>query len=271
MNENEQILFILLAIFLIFFFIKKSRFIKRFINIFLSENRKKELYDFFDKYFYYYHNLPENLKDRFLFRVNDLIKFILITGRQGFEVTDQVRYFVAAAQVQLTFGYKNYFLSHFRNVFIYPDSYMNKMTGNMHDGEVNPKGLIALSWKKFLKGYALPDDRINLGLHEMAHALMHTILYSEKHEAGLDYFLEKIIKISQKEIMKIRSSDVHFFRDYAGTNVFEFFAIAIEYFFEDPKGLNKELPELYKYLTKLLKQDPANNIYIMKFLDIYRY
>jgi len=271
MEKKYAFLLMLVAIFFCYFILKKFRFFDVIQSLFISSRRKEELNNFFDKYFYYYHKLPEKLKNRFLYRVYDLLKYINITGRQNFKVTDEVRYFVVAAQVQLTFGYKKYFLSHFRKVFIYPGSYLNKMTGNMHDGEVNTRGLIVLSWKKFLKGYAIPDDKINLGLHEMAHALMHTIIHSDKHEAGLDYFLNKIIKVSQEEIKKIKTNISHFFRDYAGTDVYEFFAVAIEHFFEDPKGLKKEIPSLYKYLTKLLKQDPANNIFVMKFLDVYRY
>ncbi len=270
MGQTPPYIYLIFIAIITFWFLKKSILFQNFQSLFISKQRRQELHIFFNKFFIYYNQLPEKLKSRFLYRVHDLNNFISITGKQNFKVTDEVKLFVVAAQVQLTFGYKKYFLSHFRNVLIYPDSYLNIITGSMHDGEVNPRGAIVLSWKKFLKGYAIPDDKINLGLHEMAHALMHTIIRSDQHEAGLDYYLKKIIKISQPEIQKIRSHETQFFREYAGTNVFEFFAVAIEYFFEDPQGLKKELPELYIHLTKLLKQDPVNKIYVMKFLDLYK-
>ena len=135
----------------------------------------------------------------------------------------------------------------------------------MHFGEVNPKGIIVLSWKKFLKGYDIPDDKINLGLHEMAHALMHTIIHSYDHEDGLDNYLRKIVQLSRDEMEKIKSDEHPFFRPYAATNIFEFFAVAVEYFFEVPAELKEHLPKLYEYLTLLLKQDPANKIFRKRF------
>ncbi|GMN10896.1 hypothetical protein MTsPCn9_27920 [Croceitalea sp. MTPC9] len=41
-------------------------------------------------------------------------------------------------------------------------------------------------------------------------------------------------------------------RDYAKTNFIEFFAVLVESFFESPKGLENEFPELYFYLKKML-------------------
>ena len=59
----------------------------------------------------------------------------------------------------------------------------------------------------------------------------------------------------------IKSDKSHLFRKYAGTNTFEFFAVAVEYFFEVPEELKNELPNLYQYLTLLLKQDPVKRIF----------
>ena len=37
---------------------------------------------------------------------------------------------------------------------------------------------------------------------------------------------------------------------------YEFFAVSIEHFFEDPKGMVKNIPDLYETLKILLNQDP---------------
>ncbi|MFC2104975.1 zinc-dependent peptidase [Bacteroidota bacterium] len=184
-----------------------------------------------------------------------------IIGKQDFKITSEVKLFVVAAHVQLTLGFSQYILPKFRTILIYPDAYENKMTGKMHYGEVNPRGVIVLSWKRLVKGHVIPDDKVNLGLHEMAHALMHTIIQSNDHEYGLDPYLKDIVRLSQSEMEKIKSNDHHFFRKYAGTNIYEFFAIAIEYFFEVPAEFRKELPILYQYLVNLLKQDPVQKIF----------
>ena len=55
---------------------------------------------------------------------------------------------------------------------------------------------------------------------------------------------------------KIESVGTHrLFRNYAYRNKMEFFAVAIELFFELPDILKTELPELYRVLSNLLNQD----------------
>lgn len=263
MNSNETALFIFFILVIIAFIFKILTGFKNVRSLFLSKTKQGELDKFFSKYFHYYNQLSKKHRTKFIFRANDLAHNIRIIGKQNFEITEEVRLFVVAAQVQLTFGFRNYTFPMFRTIIIYPDSYQNPMTGNMHDGEVNPRGIIVLSWKKLVKGHIIPDDKLNLGLHELAHALMHTIKHSQNHELGLDLFLDKVIKLSREEIKKIKSSGHHFFRDYAGANIYEFFAVAIEYFFEVPNELKKELPLLYGYISKLLKQNPADKIFRM--------
>lgn len=245
-----------LVIFLLYTFFKFEVHNKLDI-LFLSREKKWYLKNFFSKHFHYFNQLSEKDKQRFIIRAYKLSKLKNIVGRQDFNITEEVKLFVVAAQVQLTFGFKQYTLNKFHTILVYPDAYENKITGNMHYGEVNPKGLIVLSWKRLVKGFEIHDDKINLGLHEMAHALMHTIIYSNDHEFGLDPYLRDIVRLSQNEMEKIKSTDHHFFRKYAGTNIYEFFSIAVEYFFEVPIEFKEELPVLYQYMVKLLKQDIA--------------
>lgn len=224
--------------------------------LFISEKKKNEYDRFFGRQFEYYSKLNPTDKEKFIRRVYILLHRIRIEGRQGFKLGEQERLFVLAGYVQLTFGFKRFYMPKFGRIFVYPDAYRNHSTGQMHYGEVNPKGVIVLSWQKLLKGHQITDDSVNLGLHEMAHALMHTIIHSDDHEEGLDPFLRDIVRYSKVEMENIKNEDNHIFRKYASTNIYEFFSVAIENFFENPKQLNDNLPQLYKYITLLLKQDP---------------
>lgn len=261
MYSNENFYPILVLVVFILFVLKYFGVFKNLDILFLSREKKWALKNFFGKHFHYYNQLPEQDKERFIIRAYKLAKYFNIIGRQNFKLTYDIKLFIVAAQVQLTFGFKKYILPKFRTILIYPDAYKNKLTGNMHYGEVNPKGVIVLSWKRLLKGHKITDDAINLGLHEMAHALMYTIIHSNNHDNGLDSFLRNIVSLSKEEMKKIENDDHHFFRSYAGTNTYEFFAVAVEYFFEIPKELKHEFPRLYEYLTLLLKQDPVKGIF----------
>jgi MtfA peptidase len=252
----------LIALLFVGFFTYKI-FSKAFGLIIISPANAKRMHNFYTIHSHYYNCLEPKLQKRFVYRAFSLINRFRFIGRQGFQVTEQVKLLVVSAMVQLTFGFKRYSLGRFKTVFVYPDSYLNPFTGKIHDGEVHPRGLIVLSWKKLVRGFADPNDRINLGLHELAHALMHTILSSNDHEKGLNEYLEKVIKLSKEDIEKINNGSSHIFRSYAGSNVDEFFAVAIEHFFEDPKEFSASLPDLYRKLTQLLKQDPARKIYVL--------
>lgn len=49
----------------------------------------------------------------------------------------------------------------------------------------------------------------------------------------------------------------HFFRTYAFHNKMEFFAVAVEHFFETPACFKNDIPELYKIMCQMLNQDPT--------------
>jgi Mlc titration factor MtfA (ptsG expression regulator) len=50
---------------------------------------------------------------------------------------------------------------------------------------------------------------------------------------------------------------VLFRSDYAAENDAEFFAVACEYFFEQPLVLASEYPQVYRLLAAFFRQDPA--------------
>jgi len=55
----------------------------------------------------------------------------------------------------------------------------------------------------------------------------------------------------------IKAGKPSLLRAYAATNQEEFFAVAVEYFFERSIEFREQLPELYSVMSGLLDQDPA--------------
>ncbi len=261
MQTDHNIFYILFIIFIVVYTFRQFFRYKDLKGLLIRKAKISELDSFFNRYFNYYNQLNLNDRKRFIKRAYNLSLSVQIFGKQKFEITEKVKLFVVAAQVQLTFGFRRYDLSIFRRILIYPYAYRSPVTGKMHYGEVNTKGIIVLSWKKLVKGHLIPDDTINLGLHELAHALMHTIIHSNDHEIGLDTYLKDIVRLSEFERKKLKDKKDHLFRSYAATNIYEFFAVAVEHFFEVPNKFKTELPELYGYMVKLLKQDPVRKVY----------
>lgn len=207
--------------------------------------------------FEYYRNLNDNDKKEFLSRINIILKSKSFVGKDSTNVTPQMKVMVAATFVQLTFGFSKYLLPHYKLVYIYPDAYLNRHTNKLHKGETNTNGFIKISWNHFVDGYKTCNDRLNLGLHEVSHALLNTIIYSNDHDPDLDEDLLALDTIPDEERNRLFSGDDPFFRDYACRNIKEFFAVAIECFFEMPEKFREQFPCFYKLMCDLLNQDPA--------------
>ncbi|MBP6310813.1 MAG: zinc-dependent peptidase [Flavobacteriales bacterium] len=207
----------------------------------------------------FYAALPPYRKKAFSKQVKEFIFDKDWEGR-GIELTREMKLHIASVAVQIGFGLGRLLFIHFERVVVYSDEYRNRITGKNHLGEVAPGARqIVLSWKHFIQGEADAFDGSNLGLHEMAHALW---LENKIDNAESD-FLEPTKLARWKELALIEADLINkgsssLFRKYAASNQAEFFAVAVENFFERPKAFKQELPEIYITLASLLKQDPAN-------------
>lgn len=210
------------------------------------------------KYFPYYNKLNPSHQHTF---EQKLLAFILskkFIPRQFEAITDEMKVMIGACAVQLTFGLPRVYLQHFSKILIYPTDYYSSLTKRFHKGEVNPAfGVIVLSWKSFVDGYIYPTDSVNLGLHEMAHALrLENIIHNDEHDFFDDALVEKFDSYAYQLCHLPQYANESFLRAYACANEHEFFAVAVENFFERPAEFKYALPELYETLTKLLRQDP---------------
>ena len=127
--------------------------------------------------FTYYNDLPDELKRRFVSRVHHFKvskKFHYI----GLENHDDTAILVSASAIQVTFGLKNYHLSHFKDIYILADAYHMDDDEELYIGHVAPDG-IYLSWKHFLYGYSYKNDSINVAVHEMSHALLYNNFFAQ--------------------------------------------------------------------------------------------
>lgn len=220
----------------------------------------KEFKEILTRYFTYYNQLPLEAKRKFEQKLCRFIYSKRFIPRNTAEVTLEAKVLISACAVQLTFGLPNIYLTHFNKILVYPDDYYSSITKNFHKGEVNPAfGAIVLSWKSFVDGYIYPTDSINLGLHEMAHALrLENIIYNEEYQFFDEILIEQLDDFANRVCSTDELPGGDFLREYACTNVHEFFAVSVENFFERPAKLKAALPELYFILAKLLNQDPAS-------------
>lgn len=216
-----------------------------------------------EKHFEYFNELSTALKQRFLHRVHSFKQkrdFHYI----GLQPSVEIPILVSAAAVQITFGLRNHKMSFFKKIYIMADEYVYGVSTQPWIGHVNRKGIF-ISWKHFLYGYSVNSDRHNVGLHEMAHALVyanflggfnaeqHFVHHFEKYQTKTNSFMRE----EKWQVCKL-------FTEQAINDFQECWAECVELFFENPQDLNQEYPELYQAIKILLNQDPINKIKILQ-------
>ncbi|MGC4037112.1 MAG: zinc-dependent peptidase [Chitinophagaceae bacterium] len=211
--------------------------------------------DTISQFIYYYTQLPDAGKLRFLKRVH-YFKRDKRFHYVGIEEQPEMPVLISAAAVQLTFGLRKYLLPFFKDFYITPDAYSSPEEKQLYLGHVAPDG-IHLSWKHFLEGFRNDKDGVNVALHEMAHALQRQ---NFMEDYGIDKeFIADFSKYTQQtgpvfiQALLQRNSIL---RNYAFTNLQEFWAVSVEAFFEMPELVKQYMPQLYIALCDVLNQDP---------------
>lgn len=204
----------------------------------------------------YYTVLPWSLKVKFLKLARDHYEYFEFIPRERLKLTRAMKAIISCAASQLLLFLPAKGLSFYKRILVYPDYYNSCITNRRHKGEVNP-GLktIVFSWRGIAEGLKQEDDGINLLLHEFAHAL-----WLEHKLMDYDVFDHDVIaefeRYAENEMTYLQANTEHFFRKYAFDNIEEFFAVAVENFFERPVAFQQQQPGLYQILVKLFKQDP---------------
>lgn len=211
---------------------------------------------FLNRKYIFYTSLPWSLKLKFLRLARDQYEYFDFVSRDKIKLTRAMKAIISCAAAQLILFLPKKSLSFFKRIIVYPDYYNSVITHRRHKGEVNP-GLrvIVFSWRGIAEGLHYQDDGINLLLHEFAHALWleHKITDYVTFDEGV---VEQVEQYAEKEMANLAANEQHFFRKYAFSNMEEFFAVAVENFFERPGLFQQAQPELYLILAKLFKQDP---------------
>jgi Mlc titration factor MtfA (ptsG expression regulator) len=213
--------------------------------------------------FTYFNDMPQEQKKRFVHRVHQFKaakKFHFI----GLENNDDTAVLVSASAIQVTFGLNNYLLSHFNDIYVLADAYHMDDDEELYIGHVAPEG-IYLSWKHFLYGYSQKTDNINVAVHEMAHALLYNNFFAQY---GMDSHFrlnyEKFSNSTGPILADVITKRRSYLRSYAFSNLHEFWAVSVEAFFENPKGLKDNMPDLYEALRRVLNQDPLTPTKLLK-------
>ena len=213
---------------------------------------------FLFKQLHFYKFLKPVQRRAFDHRVVRFLETREFVAKDDVELTDEMTLLIAATSVQITFGLRYYMMKEFSRIEVYPDVYYNSELDQYHKGEVSHDGTVILSWKHFKEGVAVPDDNLNLGIHEFAHTLAFQRLNNRAFRDAffVDAF-DKLMRSVSHPAFRKRIQQRAGFRKYALTNPMEFFAVATEVFFENPQQLKSRHPTIYKLFVEMFNQDLA--------------
>jgi len=206
----------------------------------------------------FYNSLDEPGKLKMLQRCVRFAGQKRFIGSKDFTITGEMVVAISATAVRLTFGLERYDLPRYHTIRIFPTSFYSPFHKRELKGGASTKGVLFFSWADFVQGESIENDRINLGLHEMAHALRLELRYGKGADRRVADYFDSWFRVAFDEFQKVREGHGNYLRDYAGANPEEFFAVCVEHFFEDAGNFCKELPDVYAHLCLLLNLDPLN-------------
>ncbi|MEN2281341.1 zinc-dependent peptidase [Algoriphagus sp. SE2] len=228
-------------------------------KVFKRKLEKSDL-EILENKFSYFSRLSNKHKREFCEKLEMILTTKEFIGRGGIRlVSQEMEILIGATIVMVTFGWKKIRLPHFKKILVYPNAYYSTISKTYHRGEVNPKlGIIVVSWNCFLEGISDDHDGVNLGIHEIAHALqLENLIKSNAESNFLDpVSFKEYSLLAKQELEKLISNQPSFFRKAGGINEHEFFAVALENFFERPLEFFNYNPPLYATIVRLLRQDP---------------
>ena len=207
----------------------------------------------------YFHRLDSEQQQKFLFRT------YLICRSKNFHYVGvvpnaEMPILISAVAAQLTLGLENFSLNYFRDIYVLQHDYHYGYYSLPFMGHVDSSGIF-LSWDNFLQGLGNNADSSNVGLHEMAHALAY-VNFITKTDEDRQFIREfkNFSKVARPIFQEMQKGKKTLLGDYAASNYHEFWAVSVEMFFENPLAFKHQLTELYHAMTKVLNQDPIEQI-----------
>ena len=214
--------------------------------------------------------LPDDMHRALEGKINLFLDQVNIVGCNDLEVTEEMELSIAAQACFLIVNVDAWY-THLTTFLVYPGAFKSKTQS--HDGYVVReeevvrtgeswwRGPVILSWQHSQMGAANSTDGHNVVLHEFAHQFDdlsgrtngQPLLGEGQSYAAWERVVVAAYERHEANVMQGRCTAMD---GYGATNHAEFFAVAVETFFERPAALQAEEPEVYEQLTELLRLDP---------------
>jgi hypothetical protein len=197
-------------------------------------------------------------------------------GCGGLTISDEMRLAIAGEAGLVTLGFDGACFAGLRSVLVYPGDYLVPRTTPLdgggelewkeaRTGETWSGGSMVLSWPGVRAGGRLRDGPRSVVIHECAHLV-------DLEDGDIDGVPPLPSARARREwVAAMTDCRARFdealdegrstaFDDYAAESAAEFFAVASECFFQDPRRLHRHDPVLYGLLVEAWRQDPKSRL-----------
>lgn len=216
--------------------------------------------------------LPPKFRDRLEGKVNLFLNQVRYFGCDGLDVTEEMELSIAAQACLLVVN-SDLWYDNLTTILIYPSAFKSRQQRHsgyvvtekevVRTGESWDRGPVILSWAHSKQGAMNDHDGQNVVLHEFAHQI--DDLSGRTNGVPI---LGKGQSFAEWERVFLTAFDAHVQAVEAGRRTVidpygaegheEFFAVSVEVFFERPKALKAEAPDVYEQLSKLFRLDPIS-------------
>lgn len=215
-----------------------------------KEEEKTILY-----YLPFYKDLSKKKKKLFRKRVVRFRKRKTILFHEDVKQQEKITLLLSATAVMLTLSMADFLILSVEKIRVYPKEYYSLYTKKKHYGEYNPSlKMLVFSAENLLQGFKIPNDNINLAVHEFSHAISFNIANKLNFRSYIFMFgMRKINRLFKNPDFIARVNASNYFREYGKTNIHEFFAVSVECFVETPQEFKIQFPKLYSIISRMLK------------------
>jgi MtfA peptidase len=200
-------------------------------------------------------------------------------GCGGLELTDEIRVTISAQACLLLLNLPHNYYENVETIIVYPSDVVlpERKLGFFEtalaplepdcpiSGQAFEQGPVILVWDAVLQGGRQAGYGFNVVYHEFAHKL--DMQDGAADGTPLLRFRAEYrdwIKTCSREYLRllkdIEKGKQTFLDEYGATDEAEFFAVATEHFFDQPRQMIKSAPELYRVLKEYYRQDPAERM-----------
>jgi MtfA peptidase len=233
----------------------------------MIHERGEEFDQYLQRHNRFYRQLSTACKKRFMQRT---VEFMRSKEFKYYELDrdEKIALLVSAAAIQISFGLENYLLDYFPTIHVLRTDYHYGNYNTPFMGHVNSNG-IYFSWYNFLKGFEDHHDANNVGLHEMAHALVYVnfVAKADGQDPKFKRRFEDYSRVARPIYNSMKTGTTNVLDKYAATDFQEFWAVSVETFFEKPKELKTKMPELYAAICHLLNLDPLSGDALLRLIS----